>query len=94
MKRFLSLILTVVLLISTVAIAANAVTETTYWSVNSACLVKSKLLADNTVLSYKPTTGDCDGLLLGIPTDAVYGDDFFQAKDGYKIKYFKITLGE
>ncbi len=91
MKRFLSLILTVVLLISTVAIAANAVTGTTYWSVNSACLVKSKLLADNTVLSYKPTTGDCDGLLLGIPTDAVYGDDFFQAKDGYKIKYFDIS---
>lgn len=91
MKRILSLFFVVILLIGVFAVAttATAATETKYWSVSPKCLVKSKVLDDGSVPTFKEATGNVNGILVGIPTYAVYGDDLFQPETGYSIKYFK-----
>ena len=86
MKRFLSIALILVLVGAALVVATAAAEEPTYWSVNSACLVKSKQLDDGSVSAFKVINGE--SLLVGIPLDAVLGDNLFQAKDGYTIKYF------
>ena len=88
MKKFLSLALLVVLVASMLAIATSATATSSYWAIDSGCLVKSKTLADGTVLTFKSAEGNYDGLLVGLPMNAKYGDAFFQAKDNYSIKCF------
>lgn len=86
MKKFLSIALILILVGAALVIATSAAEESTYWSVNTACLVKSKQLDDGSVSAFKAINGE--NLLVGIPVDAVLGDNLFQAKDGYTIKYF------
>ena len=90
MKKFLSLILLVVLVASVLAIATSAGSTTTYWAIDSDCLVKARTLDDGFVPTFKSCEGELDGLLVGLPTDAKYieNDDFFQAKSGYSTDYF------
>ena len=72
------------------AIATSAGSTTTYWEIDSDCLVKARTLDDGFVPTFKSCEGDLDGLLVGLPTDAEYieNDDFFQAKAGYSTEYF------
>ena len=88
MKKFLSLALIVVLAVSTFVVVTSAATTASYCAIDSACLVKSKTLPDGTVPTFKSAEGDYNGLLVGLPANAKYGDAFFQAKDNYSIKYF------
>lgn len=85
MKKFLAIALFLVLAVSLFAVASTAAETATYWSISSDCLVKARVLDDGTVPTFKQV--DSEGLLVGLPTDAVLGDDYFQAKDGYTIKY-------
>ena len=89
MKKFLSIALLVVLAVSVLVVTSNASETPSYWSVSDNCYVKSKLLDDGTVPTYKEveTENGTVGLLIGIPTNAVLGDDYFEPKDGYSIEY-------
>lgn len=89
MKKFLSIALLVVLVVSVFVIASSAADTATYWSVSNSCLVKAKVLSDGSVPTYKELSTNAGkvGLLVGIPVDAVVGDSYFQAKDGYTLKY-------
>lgn len=90
MKKFLAIALLVVLVASVLVVASTAAETPTYWAISSDCLIKSKVLDDGTVPTFKAvddSTGVA-GLLVGIPTAATYGDDLFQAKDGYTIGYY------
>ncbi len=89
MKKFLAIALLLVLVASVFVVASTAAEAPTYWSISSNCLVKAKVLDDGTVPTFKEVSTDngSEGLLVGIPTNAVLGDSFFQAKDGYTIKY-------
>lgn len=89
MKKFLAIALLLVLVASVFIVASTAAEAPTYWSISSNCLVKAKVLDDGTVPTFKEVSTDngSEGLLVGIPTNAVLGDSFFQAKDGYTIEY-------
>ena len=90
MKKFLAIALLVVLVASVLVVASTAAETPTYWAISSDCLIKSKVLDDGTVPTFKAVDASTGvaGLLVGIPTDATYGDDLFQAKDGYTIGYY------
>ena len=89
MKKFLAIALLIVLVASVFVVASTAAETPTYWAISSNCLIKSKVLDDGTVPTFKAvdSSDDADGLLVGLPTNATYGDAFFQAKDGYTLKY-------
>lgn len=87
MKKFLSIVLMVALFCTGFLVAGIAVDDNTYVSISDECLVESKLLENDIVFTYKQVSGDCDGLLLGIPADAVLGDNCFKAKGNYRIEY-------
>ncbi len=96
MKKFLSLFFVVVLLVSVFAIATKAAdtqTQTQYYAVDSSCLVKSKLLDDGTVPTFKAVSNQYNGLLVGLPVDAVYkkNDRLFEAVADYTAEYFDNT---
>ncbi len=94
MKKFLSLVLLVVLVTSVLVVVSSATSTTTYWEIDSLCLVKARTLDDDGfVPTFKTSDGDCHGLLVGLPMDAKYysvenDQAFFQPKTGYSIKYF------
>ena len=75
---------------------STAAETSTYCNVDDECLVKAKLLDDGTVPTYKEveTSNGTEGLLVGVPADAVLGDELFQAKDGYSLKYFDVNENE
>ncbi len=90
MKKFLAIALFIVLVASVFVVASAAEDTPAYWSINPACLVKAKTLADGKVPTFKATDASTgvDGLLVGLPTNATYGDNYFQAKDGYTREYY------
>ena len=90
MKKVLSIALLVVLVVSVLTIVSSAAEQPTYWEISSECLVKAKALDDGTVTTFKAVSSenDVDGLLVGLPTDATVGDEFFEAKEGYYFLYF------
>jgi hypothetical protein len=67
--------------------------QTQYYTVDSSCLVKSKLLDDGTVPTFKKVSGVYNGLLVGLPVDAEYkeNDRFFEPVAGYTVEYFDKT---
>ena len=89
MKKFLSIALLLVLVASVFVVASSAAETPTYWAIDKECLVKARVLKDGTVPTFKAVTDidDVDGLLVGLPKNATYGDNFFQAKDGYTIEF-------
>lgn len=93
MKKFLTIAVFMVLVISLFAVASTAADAPTYWTVDSQCYVEVKELTDANGDVYVPTfksvvdNSYIDGLLVGVPADATYGDDLFVAKDGYIIEY-------
>lgn len=90
MKKFLSVIL-VAFMVCAILIIAGVAADDTYVSINNDCLVKSKVLDDESVFTYKTASGDCDGLLVGLPTNATVGNEYFQQKDNnHTIKYFDV----
>ena len=91
MKRFLSIPLLLVLIGTLLVVATTAAEADTYWSISADCLVKARILDDGTVPTFKKvesSAGVYEGLIVGLPTTATVGDDFFEAKDGYNISYY------
>lgn len=90
MKKFLSVALFIVLLVSVLIVVSNAAETPTYWSIGSDCLVKARMLDDGTVPTFKQveiTDGVKVGLLVGVPADAILNDEIFEAKEGYSLLY-------
>jgi hypothetical protein len=86
MKKFLAIALLLVMVASVFVVASTAAETPTYWAISPDCLVKTKLLDDGTVPTFKKVgtnNAGYDGLLVGLPTYATVGDEFFEAKDGY-----------
>ncbi len=91
MKKFLSIALLISLIVSVLVIGTVAATSPTYWSIDPDCLVTVKALPDGTVPTFKTASGDCNGLIVGLPTSATLGDKYFQSNDNrYTIKYFNV----
>ena len=93
MKKFLSILLLLVLVSAVTVVAVNAGASDTYWNVSDECLVNVKQLKDGTVPTFKNVIideeyGDTESMLVGIPADATVGDAYFQAKSGYSIEYY------
>lgn len=93
MKKFLAIALFLVLVASVFVVASGAA-ETDYWEVNRNCLVKVKGIEDEegniTVPTFKAVEENnaiYDGLIVGLPTYATVGDEFFEAKEGYYFIY-------
>ena len=89
MKKFLAVALLLVLVVSVFVVASTAAEEPTYWAIHNDCLIKSKVLSDGTVPTFKlvDDSSEVNGLLVGLPRNATFGEAFFQAKDGYTIEY-------
>lgn len=89
MKKILAIALLLVLVASVFVVASTAAAEPTYWAIHNDCLIKSKVLSDGTVPTFKlvDDSSDVNGLLVGLPRNATFGEAFFQAKDGYTLKY-------
>ena len=86
MKKFLAIALLLVMVASVFVVVSTAAETPTYWAISPDCLVKTKLLDDGTVPTFKKVgtnNAGYDGLLVGLPTYATVGDEFFEAKDGY-----------
>ena len=93
MKKFLSILLLLVLVSAVTVVAVSAGASDTYWSVSDECLVEVKQLKDGTVPTFKNVIvdeeyGDYESVLVGIPVDATVGDVYFKAKGNYSIKYY------
>lgn len=93
MKKFLAIALFLVLVASVLVVASGAA-ETEYWDVNRNCLVKVKGIEDEegniTVPTFKAVeenNSGYDGLIVGLPTYATVGDEFFESKEGYYFIY-------
>mgnify|MGYP007037152787 CR=1 FL=1 len=94
MKKVLALAVLLTLLASAFVIVSSAATAPKYWSLDSNCLIKVKEIEDDngdiTVPTFKAVKNDntkCDGMIVGLPTYATVGDEFFEAKDGYYFIY-------
>ena len=94
MKKILAIALLLVLVASVLAIASSAADAPDYWEINRNCLVKVMGIEDEegniTVPSFKEVAENnsgCDGLIVGLPTFATVGDEFFEAKEGYYFVY-------
>jgi len=96
MKKFLSIALLLVLVASVFVVASNAAKAPAFWSISPDCLVNARVLDDGTVPTFKQVeaSNDVDGLIVGLPTSATVGDDFFEAKDGYYILYINASGDE
>ena len=94
MKKFLAIALFIVLVASVLVVASTAANAPIYWEIDSQCYVEAKELIDSNGNAYVTTFKavkdfpGIDGMLLGVPADTTYGDDLFQAKDGYTIAYY------
>lgn len=94
MKKVLALAVLLALLASAFVIVSSAATAPKYWSLDSNCLIKVKEIEDDngdiTVPTFKAVKDDntkCDGMIVGLPTYATVGDEFFEAKDEYYFIY-------
>ncbi len=93
MKKFLAIALFIVLVTSVLVVASTAADAPIYWEIDPQCYVEAKELIDSNGNAYVSTfkaVNDfpgIDGMLLNVPVDATYGDELFQAKDGYIIDY-------
>ena len=94
MKKFLAIVLLLILVASVFVVASSAADAPDYWEINRNCLVKVMGIEDEegniTVPSFKEVAENnsgCNGLIVGLPTYATVGDEFFEAKDGYYFIY-------
>lgn len=94
MKKILAITLLLILVASVFVVASSAADAPDYWEINRNCLVKVMGIEDEegniTVSSFKEVAENnsgCNGLIVGLPTYATVGDEFFEAKDGYYFIY-------
>lgn len=95
MKKFLSIAVLIILVVSVFAVTSSA--SDTYWSISPLCRVEAKTLEDGTVPTFKQVEvedGVYKGLIVGLPTKATLGHEYFKPETGYSIKYINVKGDE